>query len=287
MCEQTKSRFTSNFLVFLAMGVGLATGWLEIPFLNQAATHLSDLFLRLLKLISLPIIFLAITSTMTGMKSFHEMRSLGRRVLVYTLGTTLVAATLALGIYLLVDPTSSAAAITSAPLFEGVGKTSYFSFLLNIVPSNIIQVFLDNNVMGIAFIGFLLSGGVLALPSEQKSFLNKLFSSLFATMLKVTHFIIKLMPIAVWAFVTLLWKDLHEHYEHFNNLLLYLGCVVGANLIQGIVILPLFLKWRGVPIWKSFKGMLPALTLAFFFQIFQCDFAGCHAGSAAKSESFS
>lgn len=257
-------RLLGNFLLFAAMAVGLLTGWANIPILNETATVTSDLFLRLLKLISLPIIFLAVTSTITGMKSFHEMRRMGRKVLTYTLGTTLVAATVALLLYVLIDPASSAQGAEGGILPEVAKPASYFSFVLNIVPSNFFEAFAEGNVMGIVFIALFLSVSILFLPDEQKTFLNKLFSSLFAAMIKMTGFVIKLMPIAIWAFMVLLVKDLQENYAHFSRIMLYIACVVSANLIQGIIVLPIFLKMKKIPPLKTFRGMAQALAVAFF-----------------------
>ncbi len=252
-----------NILLFAAMGVGILTGWANVPVLNDTATVLSDLFLRLLRLISLPIIFLAVTSTITGMKSYHEMRRLGRKVLTYTLATTLIAATVALILYVLIDPASSAQSIEGVVAPE-TKQASYFSFVLNIIPSNFVQAFSDGNVMGIVFIAIFLSLTTLMLPEEQKVFLNKLFSSLFGALILMTGFIIKLMPIAIWAFMVLLVKDLQENYAYFSRIILYIACVVGANLVQGLIILPIFLKIKKIPPMKAFRGMAQALTVAFF-----------------------
>ncbi len=258
-------RLLGNLLVLGGMALGLLTGWAEIPFFNQAAELSSDLFLRLLKLISLPIIFLAIASTITGMKDFQEMRRLGRKVLTYTLGTTLAAAATALILYLVLDPAKGGSLATLGQISSETAKQgSYLSFVMNIIPANLFQAFIENNVIGIAFVSILFSLAILCLPAQQKQFLNQLFSSLFSATLKVTSFIITLMPLAIWAFVTLLFKDLRQHYDHLNNLVFYLLCVVSANLVQGIVILPLLLKLKGISPWKSFRGMAPALTLAFF-----------------------
>ena len=123
-------------------------------------------------------------------------------------------------------------------LSDGAQHKSYLSFLMNIIPSNMFQAFADGNVMGVVFISILLSISILFLPQEQKVFLNQLFSSLFAALIKLTTFIITLMPIAIWAFMALLVKDLHSNYAHMSRLVLYLMCVVGANLVQGVVILP-------------------------------------------------
>lgn len=257
-------RAFGSFLLFGAMGLGLLTGWFQIPFFNDTASVISDLFLRLLKLISLPIIFLAVTSTITGMRSLQEMRRMGRKVITYTLGTTLIAATVALILYVLIDPASSAEDLAGGFIPEAATQASYFSFVMNIIPSNLFQAFVEGNVMGIVFIALLLSVSILFLPEEQKTFLNKLFSSLFSAMIKITGFVIKLMPIAIWAFMVLLVKDLQENYSHFSRILLYISCVVGANLIQGLIVLPLFLKLKKISPWKAFRGMGQALTVAFF-----------------------
>lgn len=256
-------QWLGNLLIFGAIGLGLLTGWSHIEFLNSTATVVSDLFLRLLKLISLPIIFLAIASTISGMTDFHEMKRMGRKVLTYTVGTTIVAASIALALFLLINPAKDSVALGSGDGSAPAQGGSYASFLLNAIPSNVFQAFIDNNVIGIAFISFALSISILFLPKAQKEFLHTLFSSLFGATLKMTGGILTLMPIAIWAFMTLLVRDLSQSYEHLNRLLLYLGCVVGANLIQGIVVLPLLLKFKKLSPWKSFRGMTPALTLAF------------------------
>ncbi len=257
-------KYLGNLIIVAAMGLGLFTGWLNIPFFNETASITSDLFLRLLKLISLPIIFLAVTSTITGMKSLQEMRQLGRKVLTYTLGTTLVAASIALLLYVTLQPASSAQEIQGVAAPETTAQASYLSFVLNIVPSNIFQAFTEGNVMGIVFVALLLSISILFLPTEQKTFLNKLFSGLFAAMVKITGFIIKLMPIAVWGFMVLLFKELQENFDQFRPIMMYITVVVGANLIQGMVVLPIFLKIKKISPWKTFRGMAPALTVAFF-----------------------
>lgn len=257
----TKRSF-SNLLIFVGMGLGLLTGWANISFVNSSATVTSDLFLRLLKLISLPLIFLAVASTITGMKDLQEMRRLGRKVFLYTLGTTILAAGVALLLYVIIDPTRSVA--QGEGIVEAQKGASYLTFLLNIIPSNLFGAFVEGNVMAIVFVAILLSIAILFLPKEQKEFLNKLFSSLFAAMIQVTSFVITLMPLAIWAFMTLLVKDLQQNYAQFSQLLLYLLCVIGANVVQGVIVLPLMLKAKKLGPWKVFKGMSQALTVAFF-----------------------
>ncbi|MCB1119875.1 MAG: cation:dicarboxylase symporter family transporter, partial [Chlamydiia bacterium] len=76
MEKPRRRRILANIFLLLAMGLGLFTGWVDIPLVNSAAGVTSDLFLRLLKLVSLPLIFLAVTSTITGMRDLQEMRKM-------------------------------------------------------------------------------------------------------------------------------------------------------------------------------------------------------------------
>ncbi|MCH9627736.1 MAG: Proton/glutamate-aspartate symporter [Chlamydiales bacterium] len=257
-------RYVGNLLLLAGIGLGLLTGWANIGALNETASVTSELFLRLLKLIGVPIIFLAVTSTITGMKSLHEMKRMGRKVLLYTLGTTLVSAAVALLLYVTINPAAAAMGMKGTAATDAPQQASYLSFVINIIPSNFFEAFAQGNVMGIVFIAMILSVSILFLPTEQKTFLNQFFSSLFAAMLKITGFVIKLMPIAIWGFMVLLVKELQENHAHFNRIMLYVICVVSANLIQGFLVLPLFLKMKKVSPWRSFRGMGQALTVAFF-----------------------
>ncbi|MFN0064698.1 MAG: dicarboxylate/amino acid:cation symporter [Chlamydiales bacterium] len=257
-------KFFSAFILLGAVILGVATGWADLTIFNQTAEITSDIFLRLLKLISLPLIFLAVTSTISGMKNFSEIRRIGKKVLLYTLGTTIIAATIALLLFVFIHPARTPIAVDPSFTLPDASNNSYISFLLNIVPSNFAEVFVEGNVMGIVFMALFMSIAILFLPEKQKDFLHQLFRSLFATLLKMTSFVIKFMPLAVWAFITLLVKDMGKGHGQFNNLLLYLICVVGANLIQGIVVLPLLLKAKGISPWRTFKAMGPALSVAFF-----------------------
>ena len=255
-------RLNPTIILLLAAVAGLFTGWLDAPAVNQCCQVVADIFIRLLKLVSLPIIFFSLVATLSGMGGFSDVKALGGAVLKYTLITTVLAATLALLLFSLIDPASSVGHILTTDNTE-VPVTSYWSYLLSVIPSNIIEPFHNNNVIGVLFLAILLSSAIIALNNDHKSVLNQFFESMFAAVMKMTSYILKLMPLAVWAFVTLFIHDLKSQ-DVLQGLALYLICVLLANLIQAGVILPLFLKSRGIPPWKTLKAMWPALTVAFF-----------------------
>ncbi|UYM17399.1 dicarboxylate/amino acid:cation symporter [Endozoicomonas euniceicola] len=264
MCDRCNKhyRVSSTALLLLAAALGMLTGWLDFPVINNICEVITDIFIRLLKLVSLPIIFFSLIATLSGMSGMGDVKVMGGKVLKFTLLTTFVAAAMALLLYTSFDPAhqASLAASRSGQELEVV---SYWNYLLSIIPSSFIEPFYNGNVMGALFLALLMSAAILSLGQDHKETLHKLFDSLFAAVMKMTSFILKLMPLAVWAFVTLFVRDF-QNQDMLQGLVVYLVCVLLANVIQAGVILPLFLKSKGIPPLKALKAMWPALTIAFF-----------------------
>lgn len=252
----------SQFGIAIAMVLGICCGVMGQPVIVQMADTVAQLFLRALKLVSLPIIFLSISSTCSGMESLTAFAQLGRRVIKYTLLTTVIAASVALALFIAIDPASSAA--LAVPREAGVEATgNYLNYLIATVPNNIIQPFLEGNVIGVLFIAMAMGITTLTLPDKEKQFLSQLFASLFAVVMNITAAIMRLMPFGVWAFVTLFVRDVAEGLE-IQSLAWYLLCVVLANVLQATIVLPLLLRSKGIAPLKTFKAMFPALQVAFF-----------------------
>lgn len=257
-----KSILNLNTGIFLAVILGILSGTLQSALMHQTATVISEIFINLLKLVSAPIIFLSILSTISGMDSTHDFKFLGKKVIKYTLITTYIASFISFLLFLFLDPANTSTTLRETEKAIDFDK-GYLGYLIQAIPSNIIQPFTDHNVIGVLFLAVLFSLACLALPETQRKPLHTLFSNLNALMMKVASWIVKLIPIAIWSFITLFMKDL-QSLLNIKQILLYLLCVVGANLIQGLIILPLFLKSKGISPLKLANGMLPALSLAFF-----------------------
>ncbi len=263
MCDSHKKySLSSTRALFAAALLGFLCAWLDSPVLMHISEVIADIFIRLLKLVSLPIIFFSLIATLSGMGGISDVRLLGGRVLKYTLMTTLIAAGIALGLYTTIDPASTAT-LVSHNSTDQIETISYWQYLLDIIPSNMIEPFHSNNVIGVLFIALLLSAAILSLEKKHKETLHHLFESLFAAVMKMTAFILKLMPLAVWAFVSLFANDI-KNQQVIQGLVLYLLCVVLANIIQAAIVLPCLLKLKGISPWQAIKAMWPALTIAFF-----------------------
>lgn len=250
----------SHFSLFLAILAGIGTGLASIPFLMTAAETVSKLFLNFLSMIAAPIVLLSILSTLIGVK-FEQMLKMGRRVLGYTLLTTFLAALVALTCFLVFDPLSTTVKASSVDTPQ---PTSYLNFITDIVPSNIFTAFAENKVISIAFLGFIFGIASHFIPEEHRTFLQKGVSAVFQLFLKIAGVISYVMPIAIWAFVAILIKDLKAQSSEVSGLWAYLGAIVSANLIQGIVIIPLLLKLKGISPLNLARKSMQALLMAFF-----------------------
>lgn len=252
----------SYLIIFISILLGIGTGYSNHKILITVAEAVSMLFMNYLSMIAAPIILLSILSTLINMREFDQIRRLGKRVLAYTLLTTTLASLTALGCFLIFDPVS--AAQMGAGVIQGSEQQSYFHFLVEIVPSNLFKAFLENKVISIAFLGFLFGIAAHFLPEEQRNTLRKGFSALFQLFLKIAGIVVHVMPVALWAFMTLLVKEIQEQGSEVSGLWLYLSSIVVANLVQGIVVIPLLLKARGLSPWRIAKGGCRALLVAFF-----------------------
>ncbi len=269
---EQKGFFSQTYFIIITSILGIATGWyiahglLLANILLKIANSISKIFIDLLQLISIPIIFLSIVATISNMTSFEEMKQIGKKLLKYTLFTTIVAALIALILFIIIDPTQTHLKLSAinAPL---TGSKNYLDFILEIIPNNVIQTLSDNSkVMSVVFIAGILSFSILTLPEENKRTLQIFFASLFEAILNVTKLIIYIMPIGIWAFITIFSYNIvsaHESYQ-LQSILLYVACVLLANIIQGFIILPLLLIYKGISPIKTVKGMFNALVIAFF-----------------------
>jgi len=259
--------FSTIWLIVYAFILGTITAYSSITMLLSLAEGVSNIFINLLMLISLPLIFLSITSTISGMESFEDMKQLGKKTIKYTFSTTIIAATIALVLFKIINPVREI--ISTAPnQVKNVGGISrYFSFLAKIIPSNVIETFGDNsNVASVVFLAIMISFAVLSLPTENKKFIHLFFYNFFSAILKITNFIIFLIPIGVWAFVTISVKNMTQGSSEVSvkGIALYILCIALANTLQGVVVLPLLLKFKGISPIQTLKGASQALMVAFF-----------------------
>lgn len=259
-----RAKVSTPLLYTIGISLGLLTGFYAPPLFFTCAGYVSDLFMNLLKLVSVPILFLSIVTVASGMENMSAMANMAKRIIKYTLITTMLAATVALAVFLVIDPVQGATIAKDVSADLSIEAGGYWKHLLNIVPSNIVEPFAANNIIGVLIIAFMMSLGMFAIAPLQRQVLHGVFSSFYSLFMKITSFIVSLIPIALWAFIALFVRDLQEEKFEIKSIGLYLLAVLLANLIQGFIVLPALLKSKGISPVQLAKAMFPALTVAFF-----------------------
>lgn len=245
--------------ILIAIILAVVAGWWQQPLLIDLSDVVSEIFVRLLKLISLPMISLSLLATISSVGE-HSLSRIGRRIVSYTILTTGIAASIALTLYWIIQP----AVIIKENVAVVEQDISYLDELLKVIPNNLIQPFLEGNVVSIMLLSLLIGFGVASLPKDQREPLHKLLQSLFMMMMQVTRWIVQLMPFAIWGFMTSFIVDITKGNLPFAQLGWYLSTILGANLLQALLVLPLLLLVNGLSPRRVFTHMLPAISFAFF-----------------------
>lgn len=250
-----------NYLILLALLLSVLAFYFKSNAILYVSNVISDIFISLIKLISLPIAFLSIMATLTGLEDLSDVKILSKKALLYSFTTTIIAASIALLLYLYINPASRIHILSQH--VHSTTNSHFSSYLLSIVPSNFVQTFLNNNIIGVIIIAFLLGGATLTIAPEKRQVLHQVFDALFDASLRIAQFILKFIALAIWGFTTNFLYKMHTLQE-LHDLTWYFVCILSANLIQSVIVLPLMLKINHLSPIKIFKGVFPALTVAFF-----------------------
>lgn len=263
--NHSKKRPNMAIIYLIAIALGIISGWSEIQELQSLGQFISDIFIKIFKCISLPIIALSIIVTLSQYNSDNQMKKIWQKTLKYTISTTVIAASVAFVLYLLIAPKNiSTLAFNTLTQPSAVSNGHYVDFLSNFVPESIFSPFLNHNVMGALFISIILGLAIRYIPiPESKIAITNFFRGAHAIFLVITGWVVKIIPIALYGFITTTVVQLKSGVD-ISGLGGYLAVVVLANIIQGFVILPLFLYFNKIRPYKAMHGMMPALSMAFF-----------------------
>ena len=253
----------------IAIVLGIVNGVWGSSATQSFADFIATMFIRLFKFVAIPIIAVSIISTLSSISKSRSSGRIFRHTIFYTLFTTILAATLAAILYEVFSPGIVSASISgaaAAPLSSvaNAGGAGYLKYIESVIPDNILAPFLSANVLSVLLISAAV-GIALALmkPSKAQETLVSLFAGLQEVLFRIVSWIIKVLPIGIFGFFSVLAADLASGVE-LGGLGVYFAAVLTANFVQMLVILPLVLLARGLNPLKVAKAMLPALTVAFF-----------------------
>lgn len=230
-----------------------------------AAKLTGDLFLRLLQMITVPLI---VTSLVTGVAGLGDTRRFGSmfgKTLLYYVGTSLLAISTGLLLVNVIRPGHGALLPGGGePLVGGEESLAgiFRGLIEQMIPANPVESLAGGEFLSIITFSILLGVVIIYTGGEAADTLRRFFDAGFKVMMRMTLAIIRLAPIGVLAFM--LFATATQGLDIFKSLVWYLLTVLLALLFHATVVLPLILKFvaKRSP-WEYAQAMSPALMTAF------------------------
>ncbi len=247
-----------------ALVVGAILGMLGISWLDQLMSFIATIYTRLFQLLAVPTIILAIITTFATFGSKGYGKIFGR-TLTYTLLTTFAAAVVGAVLYLLVAPGNlPAEAIAKSGETMDVPELSYYDHIINIIPNNIVRPVFEGNVLSLLLLAFAVGIGLAKLPeSANKAVVVKGMLGLQELLFLMIRGLIWTLPLGIVAFSAQLAAQVSAGVVA-DSIGKYVVVILGGNLIQFFIILPLFLLARGQNPIRVLVKMMPAVLMALF-----------------------
>jgi proton glutamate symport protein len=251
-----------TYWIFFAMLFGLEIG-LDWP---QFATHLrilSDIFLRLIKLIVAPLILGTLITGIAGNGDVRKVGRIGLKALVYFEVVTTIALFLGIAAINLtqagVGLTMPATITQQVP--QNVTTLRWDDFLLHVFPDNIVRAIGENQILQVAVFAILFGIALTQVPEKSRLPMLNFMESLTQTMFRLTKMVMYYAPIGIGAAMAYTVGQLGIH------VLLPLGKLVltayGALLVFLFgVLLPIALLVR-LPVLRFLKAVAEPATIAF------------------------
>ncbi|MFO0856459.1 MAG: dicarboxylate/amino acid:cation symporter [Phycisphaerales bacterium] len=240
---------------------------------------IGDLFVRLLRLIAVPVVLFSLVAAVAGVGDFRKLGRLGGKTLGIFALTAVAAVCIALVITNVVRPgrfvstetkeqllaqqaTAAAARVQTADKFGA--ENTIWSQILDAFPANPFAALSTGNMLQVVTLSLLLGIGLTLLHDDQRRKAHEMFEILAAACLKVVGLVMKLAPIAVFCLTASMVAQLG--WSVVAALSVFVAATAGGLAIILFVQYPaiMFAFTRGaMKPTTFFRAMAPAKLLAF------------------------
>jgi len=198
------------YLIIASMILGVTVGWACNQFLDPVAAKaaagnlsiITDIFLRLIKMIIAPLVFTTLVAGVAHMEDAAAVGRIGAKTMTWFIGASAVSLLLGLLMVHLLDP---GAGLNMAHMDVAGTKTAASTdaftlkgFITHLVPTSIFDAMAKNEILQIVVFSLFVGTAVAALDNKAPQILE-LVEQAAQIMLKVTSFVMKLAPLAIFA----------------------------------------------------------------------------------------
>ena len=145
---------------------------------------------------------------------------------------------------------------------QELGDASYMDYIIGIVPDNVLRPLVEGNVLSLLLIAVAVGIALARMPEtdSKRTLMNGLYGlqNLVSTLI---HWLIDILPIGIVAFAAQLSAEVTAGTV-VTSIGKYVAVILGGNLLQFCVVLPLFLMARGLNPIRVARAMTPAVQSA-------------------------
>ena len=195
-----------------AIVVGLLLRFYGGAGLNDAVstyvlTPLRTMFLNALKMLVVPVVFFAISSSVAGVSDIREYGRIGMKVFTFYTFTSFVAILVGYIVYQILQPGANVQLDMSAYTYSADGSTgiSLLDSIVNIVPTSFVGAFTGTEMLQIIFLAILAGAAATMLDNgDDRQKVTEFLGLCNRFFLKVASIVMKTIPLATFCAMTLL-----------------------------------------------------------------------------------
>jgi aerobic C4-dicarboxylate transport protein len=189
--------------VLVAIALGAAVGHFA-PEFGAALKPLGDAFIKLVKMIIAPVIFVTVATGIAGMRDLKAVGSVAGKAFAYFLTFSTLALIIGLivanvvrpGEGLNIDPASLDTAAV-ADYADKAETTSITGFLLGIIPDTLFSAVTDGQILQVLLVA-ILAGVAIAATRPASDLVTDVLASFGEVVFKLVHMLMKLAPIGAF-----------------------------------------------------------------------------------------
>ncbi|MDF2650042.1 MAG: proton glutamate symport protein [Paenibacillus sp.] len=203
-------KFGLAFQILFGLILGIIVGAIFFgnPTVESYLKPLGDIFIRLIKMIVVPIVVSSLIVGVAGVGDMKRLGKLGGKTILYFEIVTTIAIIFGLVVANIMKPGAdvnmSALAKTDINKYveatEKVTSHSFIDTFVNIVPRNVFESFVAGDMLAIIFFSVFLGLGIAAVGEKGKPVLS-FFQGLSESMFWVTNQIMKFAPLGVFGLI--------------------------------------------------------------------------------------
>lgn len=244
--------------IFVMLLLGIVVGWVAGP-KAEILQPLGDVFIRLLRMLIVPLVFFTLSSGVTKMGSPSNLRRVGGFVVTYYLLSSLLAAAVGCAVALVIRPGIGAEGILGTVGEIKAASYSAVASILNWIPTNPVEAMANANMLQIIFFSLIVGIALLLLDKKTENF-RRFLQEGAEVIIQITDFVMKFAPYGIFALVAILVGTIGD--KMMSAVLKFILADYIAVGIVLLVIYPPILKFFSVPVLRFFRHIFPAMLVA-------------------------